>query len=532
MIALKDAGVSERVIHVMVESAVSSEAAPPSAAPVNVAREAPSPAGPAAWVRHNDPAGFSIEHPATWRVVSDAKLGRFTVQGDKGERLILWPAFLDGRQVDDAKAAVLALQLARTLEPQTAWSAPTIRGRYAVVGARMPERKAAAMLTWSSSRTGTAIVLYEVAAPAGVYAGAVPVFASMLRSFRISQAPAGTQATRISAGAIQYVRWTDPLESAFSASVPSGWKALGGMYRFSATDTRPLLTLLCPSGGILIRLGQIEFGAFMEPIRSAYLNLQSGSLPFSDGSRLQIMPYASGQQFAATYVQRVPQECAAVRITASSNRTDLVNAIAQQAASEGVPSGQITAGDVNFTCNAQGAELRGYYRASTIRVPTDSARRGMGGALWYVYRIGGYVSRPELQQDAAAIAQQVVHSLQVNPQWAAMSRQMSQAVVAQDNARSQALRTRAFAAMAENERQTSNLISSSYWAQKACYDEISRRRENGILGTVGVVNPTTGEQYKVGYSSNYYWINDPGYMAGTLTQDPPGVGWQEMMQLP
>jgi len=105
-------------------------------------------------------------------------------------------------------------------------------------------------------------------------------------------------------------------------------------------------------------------------------------------------------------------------------------------------------------------------------------------------------------------------------------------VVARDNARSQELRNQVLAAIAENQRQTSDLISSSYWAQQARYDEISRKRENGILGTVDVVNPTTGEQYKVQYNSEYYWINDPGYMAGSLTTDSPGVGWQQMLRLP
>lgn len=122
--------------------------------------------------------------------------------------------------------------------------------------------------------------------------------------------------------------------------------------------------------------------------------------------------------------------------------------------------------------------------------------------------------------------------MQVNAEWGARTRAVSQGVVAQDNARSQALRSQAYAAIAEDQRQTSDLISRSYWAQQARYDEISRKRENGILGTVDVIDPTSGYQYKVEYNSNYYWMNDQGYMAGTLTHDAPGVGWQEMIQLP
>jgi len=158
---------------------------------------------------------------------------------------------------------------------------------------------------------------------------------------------------------------------------------------------------------------------------------------------------------------------------------------------------------------------------------------GRGGALWAVFPAYGYLSLPGLRQDAERIGQQVLASFQVHPQWQQKQRQMSQSIVIGDTLESQRLRERAQQAIAEDERQTSDLISRSYWAQQERYGEISRKRENGILGTVDVVDPYTSKQYKVEWNSNFYWMSDQGYIGGTLAHDPPSGGpWHEMIQRP
>ena len=553
IIALKNAALSDRVIRAMLQTPPAGNASPvappsrpsraqPAPAPTKksppssrttavAARESPPPPGTGGWVSHTDPMGFSLNHPAGWKVDTDAKWGRLRVQGDRGECVIVWPMFVEKRQIDDLQAAVLVRQLASKLEPRMPWSAPKASGRFVVTGARTAQRKNAIMMTWANSQNGSAILLYSVSTPADSYSAATATLAGVLQSFRIlrfSGAREGAPGNRAPLGAVQYDRWTDPMENAFSVSVPRGWKVVGGMYRFSPTDSRLDITALAPDGGILIKLGQKDFGAFMEPMA----NFRSGSLPQPDGSQIQILSYLSGQQFARYYAERVRQECGSVRVVSGNNRPDLVATMSQAAQSDGVPAGQVTVGDITFTCSAQSQELRGYYLAATVLIPTDASRSGMGGAMWFVYRLCGYLSIPEWQQSAGSISREVVRSVQVNPEWRARIRQTSSAIVAQDNARSQQLRSRAFAAIAENQRQTSDLISKSYWAQQARYDEISRKRENGILGAVEAINPATGETYKVQYNANYYWMNDAGYMAGTLTNDPPAVGWQQMIQLP
>lgn len=493
-------------------------------------------AAAAPWTTHHDPMGFAVDHPAEWRVATEAQLGRVTIQGQRGERVIIWPMFLRNRQLDARAAAVMVRQLASKLDARMSWSAPRPTGGYVAISARSAERETAAVMSWANSQNGASIIFYNVGAPAGSYRPTVGTFAGILKSFRIEPPPAKQEAVAQGSppGPVQYVRWTDPREGAFTASVPQGWKVIGGLYRLSPLDVRPAVTLLAPGGGMRIKVGDSDLGAFQEPINSPIGGMRSGANTFSDGSKAEIRPFVPGPQFARYYLERyLRQECGNQRVTSNRNRQDLAGSFLNDARAEGWPSnGQMTVGDISFTCSIQGVELEGYYVAATIRVPTTVSQRGMGGALWYVYRIYGYLARPERRQEAESISRQVLQSFQLNPEWRARQKQTAQVVVMQDNARSQAIRSRALAAIAEDQRQTSDLISRSYWDQQRRYDEISRKRENAILGTVDVVNPTTGEQYKVEYNSNYYWMNDPGYMTSTLTHDAPAVGWQEMIQLP
>lgn len=514
------------------------------AAASSYAATAPGSAATSGWITDASPLGISVAHPPAWKLYSDTKLGRITLEGDRGERLILWPMFLENRQLNERAAGGLVRELAPKLEGQPAkpgavapgaltWSASKSSGRFVMTTASTAQRKSAVILTWANSPKGATVLLYHISTPPDVYSAAVAVFAAVIRSFQLAAAPAaGATPKKAPLGPLQYVPWSDPLENAFTVQVPRGWKALGGMYRFGAADSRAALTLLSPDGGVLIKLGQKEFGAFMEPIAMPGGGLRSGSLPTAGGSGVAILGYLSGAQFARYYLQHVRQDCNGVQTVSNRDRRDLAGGMMQEAQKQGYPTGQLTVGEVGFTCSGQGAQLQGYYLAATMLLPTDASRRGFGGGMWYVYRLIGYISIPERLKDADAIAQQVLHSLQGNPEWLARSRATSHALEAQDAARSAALQRQALAAAAENERQTTDLISRSYWSQQAAYSEISRQRENAILGTVDVVNPTTGEPYKVQYNSNYQWMNEQGYMAGTLTHDAPAVGWQEMLQLP
>jgi hypothetical protein len=63
-------------------------------------------------------------------------------------------------------------------------------------------------------------------------------------------------------------------------------------------------------------------------------------------------------------------------------------------------------------------------------------------------------------------------------------------------------------------------------------DELSRRRENAILGVEDVVDPVTGRELKVESGSNYYWIDHRGDIVGTQTDTRPNLDFRELTRLP
>jgi hypothetical protein len=85
---------------------------------------------------------------------------------------------------------------------------------------------------------------------------------------------------------------------------------------------------------------------------------------------------------------------------------------------------------------------------------------------------------------------------------------------------------------AQTQEAVSNIISDTYWSRQKTMDEISRRRENAILGTVDVVDPASGKQIKVDNSANYYWMDNRGMIAGTQTDTRPNLDFRELTKLP
>jgi cell division septum initiation protein DivIVA len=154
------------------------------------------------------------------------------------------------------------------------------------------------------------------------------------------------------------------------------------------------------------------------------------------------------------------------------------------------------------------------------------------GGLWYVDPLYGYLAISERQQEADIISRHIQESTQVNSDWKRKEDQMAAEAVRADNARSAEIQARARQAIAEDQRATSDMIVKGYEARSKVYDEISRKRENAILGTVDVVDSNTGKQYKIDNYSDYHLINNQGVIAGTKTDTSPGVDWRQMITLP
>ena len=466
------------------------------------------------WTAHRDPRGFSLQLPRGWTVAPDAKSGRIDVTGPRAERLVVWPVFVPG-PLDAHSAVPVLARLAASSGIDLPWGPPRPAGSAGVrMAGRGAGRVATAAFAWVPSPKGSAGFFYAAAAPEAAYRDSQEAFAAILASFRL----AGAAASAPAPAAVQYTRWTDPRESAFSLEVPAGWTATGGLFRFAPVDTRGAWQAASPDGRIRITGGDADLPTFTEPNQMlAMTGFREGAW-YSPGYgvRMLVRRFTPAAAFVQEYIaSRVAQGAAALAFADRRDRTaDAagLNALYARFQAYGA-SLHLTAGDAAFTCQRNGEPMAGYYFAGVLRTQTA----GMQGGLWHVDHLFGFLAPQAQAGQAHAILEHMLASIQVNPQWAAM-----QSKVTAESSR----------IVSQTHNEISNIISSTYWNRQATMDELSRRRSNVTLGVVDVIDPATGRQIKVENSANYYWVDNQGAIVGTNTYTRPDIDFREMIELP
>ena len=481
------------------------------------------------WTTHNDPSGFAVDLPATWTVAKDPATGQIALRGSRGERIVIWPLFLGQVQLDARGGATLVQQLARKFDAQAHWSAVAPMRNVARLMATGGGRGASAMLSWANGASGASVYFYGIEAPAEVYRASTDSFVAILKSFHVVQDASvknAAQAASGAGGALSFVNWKDPHEGAFSTSVPQGWQVIGGAYRLSPVDVRYEVAMASPDGEVRAAVGDASLGGFIQPTQMlAMAGLREGmNYQLGDGSQLNIRRWMTGQQFARGYVELVLSKlCTSPQISSNNVREDLAPVFNQAARAEGF-NVAVSAGDAAFTCNLNGRTVQGKYVAGTIQVP--------GSGIWFAYRLYGYLVVAGREKDAEKALAEAGQDWKFNPQWLAQQKNTADAAVMQDNIRSQQLRQRAQQAIAEDQRQTSDMIMKGWEQRNKVYDEIDRRRENAILGTVDVVDPESGKQYKISNYGDYHYMSNSGAIYSTYSPDTPPPDLREMIALP
>jgi hypothetical protein len=312
---------------------------------------------------------------------------------------------------------------------------------------------------------------------------------------------------------LRFVRFVDPMESAFSAEIPQGWQASGGVNRYSSIETRPALDAVSPEG-IRISMGAPTTPTFIVP------NYILNSTGFPEGSRypstyggyMQVQRYLPGVRFAGAYAQAVAEQagCGNFQMLQQQERPDLsrsINGLLSQMAAYV----RITTGEVAFECTSANGTLRGSYLASTLYSEGSN-----GLAIWAVYSLHGFLAPEGRAGVAQAALRHMVASHTVSPQWAAMQGSMTQKVAA---------------ITARSNQETSRIISEGYWSRQATLNEVWRRNANARRGTTDVANPETGETWNVAGNHEYWWIR-PGSDVpfGTDSPDVPEMGAIPLVQ--
>jgi len=82
-------------------------------------------------------------------------------------------------------------------------------------------------------------------------------------------------------------------------------------------------------------------------------------------------------------------------------------------------------------------------------------------------------------------------------------------------------------------QQIANGLNESFWNRQEVNAQLANTWSNTILGQQDVVNPDTGETYKVASGHDYYWQGDDGQLyAGNSATPPPDIDVTQLDNVP
>lgn len=469
--------------------------------------------GAQGWTTHQDALGFSLGIPAGWKVSNEA--GRITVAGPNAERVTIYPLRIEG-QLDAYSARSVMVSLSSQFWPGQRWNMPRSGWQFGVngvraVGADESKLRETTALWWLNTGQSATGFFYAVAAPPSRFKATEPVFARILESFRVTRASGSDR--RMGApdplAGMQFSRWTDPTEHAFSAEVPADWRVSGGIRRFSPTRRSDEIVAHSPDGQVTVRSGDVNMQTqFVEP-NQTLMSLGQVEGQMASGG-FMIMRFMPAVVFATNYVQRtMGGGCSNLQWLRQRDRPDYIQSLASRGLL--LERNQYTAGEVTYSCQVGAQTYVGYLFVETSINPNPGVAN-----LWSVQRLYGFTALANRATQADAVLQRIQASFFINPQWWA-------AEVGGD------------ARIAENFRryrefswQLQQQTQAERWAS---WERRTEQTGNNLRNYTRVVDPQTRHAYTVESGSGYYWI-DPiqNVIAGTNLPYKPTWDFREMIE--
>ena len=297
----------------------------------------------------------------------------------------------------------------------------------------------------------------------------------------------------------------------------------------SAVDIRLGVEAVSPDGLITLFYGDADVPIFTVPSDMLEMAGLHPGMIYDPGMgvRLLIMPYMTGEAFAADWgAQRLARSCSGVAGTGSKARPDQSQAIDTTYQQYGITT-SIQAGEASFACKLGATPAGGYVFAATEFVQNQAS------ALWDVKLLAGFVAAQQAAAGAAGLLSHMVGSFAIDQNWQAqqnnLAAQFSQIVAQTNHIVSNAI--------IENGRRlaaNSDAIFAAGQARSNATDAAIERYDTyGVRGTSDYVNPATGSGY--GNLDNSYahtYVNNNQEIRQTDSETSPGPGWTELKQAP
>jgi hypothetical protein len=462
------------------------------------------------WTTRQHPEGFRLDIPANWTLT--ARDGLVNATGTNLERVTILPFKLEAR-LDAGGARDLLLAILRQFWSHQRWEMP--RGGWqfnpngvGAIGADDSRLKEIATLWWANTPDGATGFFYALAAPPARFQSLQTDFARILSSFRVTGGGGQPAGNADPLAGIQFQRWTDPMENAFSLEVPAGWQVTGGVFRPSFTALSEIV-LRSPDGQVVARSGDVNFPSKYITPNMTLMSLGTWEGQFTSDGTL-VMNYKSGLDFAVHYLQNtLARNCRNLQWLSSRDRADRIQALGWYARMLGFA--MHTAGEVIFSCDFGGQTYLGYQYAETAITHHSHV-----ATLWNPQALFGFIATPENVRLADAVLFRAISTVQTNPEWMMRQAQINHQVAEQNRRYS------------EYSNQLWQQTQAERWAS---WDRIAEQRGDLLRGQTRVVDPTTRQAYKVQSGSSYYSI-DPTrqVIVGTDIPCKPDWNYEELIE--
>jgi len=287
--------------------------------------------------------------------------------------------------------------------------------------------------------------------------------------------------------------WTtfaDPAEQAFTLSVPTGWKTIGGTYRFGVLDPRIMVDMVSPDEQVDIRLGDYRVPPF------APLTPTLRSLGFTEGRLYNprnvaqeiVADYRPGWVFADVYGQaRFSRACTQLRLKSMERQTPI---------HQSGPNQTTTAGQVVYRCESGTGTKVAYVFAETQYTQMQ------GSGAWMVTWLCSFIAPEERAAQTLNAMLHAMSTLAINPQWEYRQLQMNGG--AAQGAMSDFQRGMA-AIQQDYQRRTA--------ASQSQFDEMDR----ALRGVDLTRDPVDGKEREVLSTGTTHWINGMGNIMDSPT---------------
>lgn len=293
-----------------------------------------------------------------------------------------------------------------------------------------------------------------------------------------------------SAEKLNWVRYTDNSEGAFSIDVPVGWQVQGGMYRFGYFDVRWMMDVRSLDGKVIFRIDDVNIPPYALPGP----NTGRDGQPYFKPQQFQMMvsSYRDGQRYAEFYAKhRFADVCKTLNPRANDWTPNLPAAWKEN------PDTRSSEGSVAYDCaSSDGARVASVYARTNLYTSSN---------FWMVDPVISIVAAPDRLPVAHAMIQHMIDSWQKNPQWADYQNRVTQMGLQQIRAGFQQFMQQMQAYHQARTAAMNQQVASYEARQNAQARQVSNWGDI-LTGVQKVSDPQTGREFQVysGPKANYY----------------------------